>query len=185
MKGGCCLLLTIIILLAHVSASCNETQIDINSATSEELQGITQIGPSRAQQIISLRPFSSVEDLARVSGIGDGKRLDEIKSEGLACVGEEKKIVVNEEETNSEDEIISKVVYAKIESTLDESLKEITPIILSSNLTNSKDIKSVENKENLLNLPKSTYAFYGIIAFCVVFGLVFLLKKRKKQNELQ
>jgi competence protein ComEC len=59
--------------------------IDINSASFEELQQIHQIGPDRAQQIIDLRPFSSVDDMTRISGIGPA-RLDEIKAQGLACV---------------------------------------------------------------------------------------------------
>jgi len=80
------LLFLIVFLLSNICALCNETQIDINTASLEKLQEITQIGPSRAQQIISLRPFSSVDDLARVSGIGNGTRLNQIKSQGLACV---------------------------------------------------------------------------------------------------
>ena len=44
------------------------------------------MGPSRAQAIIANRPFSSVDDLIRVKGIGP-VRLSEIKQQGLACVG--------------------------------------------------------------------------------------------------
>jgi hypothetical protein len=39
----------------------------------------------RAAEIINLRPFRSVKELERVSGIGPG-RLNDIKQEGLACV---------------------------------------------------------------------------------------------------
>ncbi|WP_232725644.1 MBL fold metallo-hydrolase [Bacillus sp. FJAT-44742] len=60
--------------------------IDINSASFEELQEIHQIGPERAEQIEELRPFSSVDDMTRISGVGPA-RIDEIKAEGLACVG--------------------------------------------------------------------------------------------------
>jgi competence protein ComEC len=59
--------------------------IDINSASFEELQQIHQIGPDRAQQIINLRPFASVDAMTRINGIGPA-RLDEIKAQGLACV---------------------------------------------------------------------------------------------------
>jgi len=59
--------------------------VDINSASEEELQRITQIGPARAKSLVALRPFRSVEDLTRISGIGDA-RLAQIKAQGLACV---------------------------------------------------------------------------------------------------
>jgi DNA uptake protein ComE-like DNA-binding protein len=46
---------------------------------------IVHIGPARAAQIVSLRPFSSVDDLIRVKGIGP-QRLAGIKAQGIACV---------------------------------------------------------------------------------------------------
>ncbi|WP_099302294.1 MBL fold metallo-hydrolase [Bacillus sp. Marseille-P3800] len=61
--------------------------INVNTATAEELEGISEIGPDRAQQIIELRPFSSVNELTRIDGIGEA-RLNTIKEEGIACVGE-------------------------------------------------------------------------------------------------
>lgn len=65
-----------------VPATC----VDINSASAVELERIVHIGESRAQQILGLRPFASVEDLVRVSGIG-ASRLADILDQGLACVG--------------------------------------------------------------------------------------------------
>ncbi len=59
--------------------------VDINTASAEALDAIVHVGPSRAADIIALRPFSSVEDLTRVSGIG-ASRLADILAEGLACV---------------------------------------------------------------------------------------------------
>lgn len=60
--------------------------IDINTASIEQLQEIMHIGPARAQEIINLRPFISVDDLGRIKGIGPA-RITDIKSQGLACVG--------------------------------------------------------------------------------------------------
>ncbi|WP_019414767.1 MBL fold metallo-hydrolase [Paenisporosarcina sp. TG20] len=65
-----------------VSGSC----ININTASSEELQDIIHFGPARVEELIQLRPFSSIEDLARINGIAAG-RLNDIKSQGLACLG--------------------------------------------------------------------------------------------------
>ncbi|MGM8215947.1 MBL fold metallo-hydrolase [Bacillaceae bacterium W0354] len=66
--------------------SANKNCVNINTASFEELQRIKHVGPDRAQQIIDLRPFNSVNGLTRVKGIGDG-RLKDIKAENLACVG--------------------------------------------------------------------------------------------------
>lgn len=51
--------------------------ININTATAEELDSLPGIGPSTAAAIVEDRerngPFTSPEDLMRVSGIGEGK----------------------------------------------------------------------------------------------------------------
>ncbi|GAA3701026.1 ComEA family DNA-binding protein [Oceanisphaera sediminis] len=50
------------------------TSIDINNATQDQLAMLTGIGPAKAAAIVEYReangPFSSVDDLAEVSGIG-------------------------------------------------------------------------------------------------------------------
>ncbi len=63
--------------------------VDVNSASEEELECITHIGPSRARDLISLRPFSSIEDLQRVGGIGGpgSATLTAIEDQGLAVIG--------------------------------------------------------------------------------------------------
>lgn len=60
-------------------------KVNINTATLEELQQIVHIGQSRAEEIIRLRPFASLDDLSRVSGIGPS-RLADIKEQGVAYV---------------------------------------------------------------------------------------------------
>lgn len=59
--------------------------VDINSASLQQLDEITGVGPATAQKIINARPFSSVDDLLRVKGIGS-KTLQKIKDQGVACV---------------------------------------------------------------------------------------------------
>lgn len=58
--------------------------VNINTATLADLQRIVHIGSGRAEEIISMRPFSSVRDLTQVNGIGP-TRLADIEAQGLAC----------------------------------------------------------------------------------------------------
>jgi predicted flap endonuclease-1-like 5' DNA nuclease len=59
--------------------------VDLNTAKREELQQIVHIGPVRATAIIAGRPWTSVDELVRIDGIGPS-RLADIKEQGLACV---------------------------------------------------------------------------------------------------
>jgi DNA uptake protein ComE-like DNA-binding protein len=58
--------------------------VNINTADYESLLRIIHIGPVRARELISLRPFQSVNDMIRINGISQ-LRLAAIASEGLAC----------------------------------------------------------------------------------------------------
>lgn len=60
--------------------------IDINVASSAELQEIQGIGPVYADQIINGRPYKKIENLTAIKGIGQGT-VEEIQEQGLACIG--------------------------------------------------------------------------------------------------
>lgn len=58
------------------NAQSQDDRIDINTATAEQLTTLSGIGQAKAENIIAYREssggFSSVEDLMKVSGIGEG-----------------------------------------------------------------------------------------------------------------
>ncbi|HZA24077.1 MAG TPA: hypothetical protein VFA32_15985 [Dehalococcoidia bacterium] len=45
------------------------------------------IGEARAAEPVELRPFTSLDGLTRITGIGP-RRLADIKAQGLACVAD-------------------------------------------------------------------------------------------------
>lgn len=77
-------------ILAGLSSFCFVSateEININSASLEDLIKIIHIGEARAIELISLRPFSSLDDLARIKGIGSS-RVNDIRKQGLAWTDE-------------------------------------------------------------------------------------------------
>lgn len=183
-----------------ISALCNNNQIDINTASLEELDKLAGIGPVKAQAIIDTRPFNKLDDLLDVVGIGEAT-LSNIKQQGLACVSgeeedenseEDEEELENNEEEQEEDESTddeedndkekeNKLITYKFvpESEKQEVVgqeKEIDAIVL--NKITPKSIKSEENTEEL---NKSKLAIYGLILLCILLGFLFLLKK--KENE--
>ena len=90
----------LIFLLPNISAACNESQININTASLEELDALSGIGLVKAQAIIDTRPFSSIDDLINVNGIGE-VTLNNIKLQGLACIDGEIINPINETQNNA------------------------------------------------------------------------------------
>ena len=66
------------IFIPYATLYKGESLISINSATQAELETLPGIGPSTASKIIRSRPYNRLEDLLRVSGIGE-KTLDRLR----------------------------------------------------------------------------------------------------------
>lgn len=67
------------------TGACQEGQVNVNTALKDKLLDIIHIGEKRAEELIQLRPFSSLDDLDRIKGIGPA-RVQDIKNQGLACI---------------------------------------------------------------------------------------------------
>ena len=71
----------------ETSDSYQPNSVNINSATEQELQSLPGIGPATASKIIEYRntngPFSKIDELKNVSGIGD-KKFESIAS--MICI---------------------------------------------------------------------------------------------------
>lgn len=78
------LALALPVVVSSLYAECKEGQVDINTATEAQLRTVKGIGPKKAEAIIAARPFSSVDDLRRVKGIG-AKTLENLRPH--LCVG--------------------------------------------------------------------------------------------------
>ena len=181
------LFLLFIFLISNISALCEEDQVDINTASAEELDELWGIGTVKAEAIIDTRPFESIDDLIDVYGIGN-VTLNNIKSQGLACVGEEEgtseepseeeQVQEEEEEVNEERQEIEE--YQEIDEPVS---RETTPIELQTINLNPKVIKSEDDNENL---GKNNYAVYGLVFFCVLLVVLFILRKNKyRKNEFR
>jgi len=66
-------------------SNCVAGQVDINTASKEDLKNIIHIDDTRADDLIRLRPFKSVDTLTKINGIATA-RLNDIKTQGIACV---------------------------------------------------------------------------------------------------
>ena len=84
-------LLSLFMCLAF-SVSCFAA-VNLNTATKEELESVTGIGPVKAQAILEYRrfngPFRKVDDLKKVKGFGD-KSVAKLRSEVTVDETEEK-----------------------------------------------------------------------------------------------
>lgn len=152
--------------------------ININTASISELDEIKWVGPTTAQYIIDARPFDSIDDLIRVSGIGEVK-LQDIKDQGLACVegdnSDTQRIISNEEKINNEEGNNEIVLTQTQEKNFEE--REIQTINLNP--------KTINSDKNLSETIKSNYILYGLGIFSIFILLLLLLRRKQDKNEFE
>ena len=189
-------------LIAGAFASCEEGQININSADISELTKIIYIGEVKASRLIESRPFDSVDNLVKVNGIAE-TILGKIKTQGLACVGKEKSEDTPKKNKEGEPSKISQdseLEDKKNEKKNPESSKidEVSLFLKEKNVKKenpprkielikleSQTIKSQENTKSLKKTNSETYYMYGFVVFCVLIGTLFILKRNNYKNEFE
>ncbi len=70
-SAGVWLLRDVRSLVGDVRPVAGSLVVNINTATQAQLETVPGIGPARAVQIIAGRPYESVDELVRISGIGN------------------------------------------------------------------------------------------------------------------
>lgn len=156
-------LLTVLIAVMSANFISAEEKIDINSAPLEDLVKIIHIGGARAKELISLRPFSSIDDLDRIKGIGSS-RVNDIKKQGLAWV----------EESYNKNEAEPQTTKAKNSSPPAEKPREILPNELAAV---SDPIKQAQDKQVRKSLLPSLVAL-AVAVFSV--ATILILKNKVK-----
>ena len=79
------LFLTLVLMVLMVGAAfaeCADGQVNLNTATAEELQQVNGIGGVLAQRIVDYRtehPFQNLEEIVAVKGIGE-KTFEKIQN---------------------------------------------------------------------------------------------------------
>jgi len=182
------ILFVLALFLGGISALCEEGQININTATAEELDEIIHVGLAVAGYIIGGRSFESLDDLVEINYISLNY-VEDIKQQGLACVDketkeieeekeeiEDKKIIEEEEKTIEEEEIIEDEEKQEPEVIYNKEADKKENIELDTIKLNAKSIKRENDNENP---DKSNYAMYGFVIFCILLGVLFILKKKK------
>ena len=156
---------------SFIPGLCEEGQIDLNTASKTELEELPLVGPVKAQAIIDSRPLNSIEAMLDIYGIGE-KTLEGIKQQGLACVDVEVEEIEEKEEL---EEVVEEIIQEESidEEGDEEKGKEIITLT-------AKTIKTQDNNED-----KSNYAIYGFVGFCILLGILFIIKKKKYKNEFR
>lgn len=125
-------------------------QIDINSATLSQLDEIVHVGPTIAQRITDARPYSSVHDLSKVKGIGDGKYLQDIIDQGFACVDCTTKITQAQQttqETANTNTTATEPMAATNEPTKEDSTETRTPLTYSTGVVLNEILPNPEGPD--------------------------------------
>lgn len=169
-----------ILFLSGVFASCSKNQININTASLEELDELYGVGEAKAQAIVDARPYDFVDELVNAKGIGEAT-LEKIKEQGLACVDEnyeKEKDKDNDFEKEYKKDVEEENELPEIEKFEEVAEKPKEVIVLAPKVIKSENV----NEES----GDGEYAIYGFIGFCILLGFLLIVNKRNlRKNEFR
>jgi len=174
-----------IFLIGFVSSVCTPNQININTASTLQLDKLYGVGEVKAQYIAEARPYSSVDELIKARGIGE-TTLEKIKQQGLACV---EKTVENSSNENSKNNSNTQEIKDNQDETNFSTQNKETP---KENLNSSSPVdltpKDIKSSEALSSQGNIDYSKYSFLVFCVILLGLYILKfkkgkSRKRKNE--
>lgn len=173
-----------ILFLQFVVAECGENQIDINTASLSELDKLQAIGPARGQAIIDSRPYGCLDELIKIYGIGE-KTVGSIKSQGLACVVDEDCSEAEDEADEEKEQNLD--TQSDEDESSEENKKEKRDVIKTTGYFESQPIslspQTIKREDDSQNSAGESYAMYGIVLFCVLLGVLWVIKLRKEKYQ--
>jgi competence ComEA-like helix-hairpin-helix protein len=186
------LFLSLVFLFSFVNANCNSNQININSASLSELENLAGIGPVKAQAIIDSRPFSTIDELDKVKGIGE-VTLQKIKTQALACIESNSEGVILEE-NNTKNQLTEFYQNTEISIKQEAESVEITKEDINQWASVELNHQPEQTNESIINLISANdlrqdnviyqsknelvkkYSIYAFALFLVVIILILLIK---------
>lgn len=128
-------------------------KIDINTADISIIMQLPGIGPGLAKQIINNRPYSTIDDLLNVPGIGE-KRLSRIKEFIELPEGKTQNIPGSGTQTAATDRFHGKLDLNKATAEQLSNIPSIGPILAQAITDYREKIGKFKNLDELVNVPR-------------------------------
>ena len=127
-------------------------KVDVNTADAETLETLPGVGPVIAQAIVASRPFNSVEDLARVPGIGEA-RLAEMRDHVTVSRR------TSQRSTSSSDRGLSPTGRVNINTATREELEALPEIgpVKAQAIIEARPFRSTEDIMRVKGIKEGTY----------------------------